>query len=33
MGVTKEIIWPGNGIDIPQKGDEVAMEYTGVQTC
>jgi FK506-binding protein 1 len=32
MGVTKEIIKPGNGVDIPKKNDEVSMEYTGART-
>lgn len=29
MGVTKEIINAGNGIDFPKTGDEVTMHYTG----
>ncbi|KAE8352269.1 peptidyl-prolyl cis-trans isomerase [Aspergillus coremiiformis] len=29
MGVTKELISPGNGQDYPQKGDNIAMDYTG----
>ncbi|KAF3129580.1 hypothetical protein TWF703_008867 [Orbilia oligospora] len=29
MGVTKELISPGNGTDYPQKGDTVSMHYTG----
>lgn len=29
MGVEKKILKPGNGVDFPSKGDEVAMEYTG----
>ncbi|OGM49875.1 hypothetical protein ABOM_001561 [Aspergillus bombycis] len=29
MGVTKQILKPGNGVDSPKKGDEVAMHYTG----
>ena len=29
MGVEKQIIKEGNGVDIPKKHDEVAMEYTG----
>lgn len=29
MGVTKQTLAPGNGTDVPQKGDEVAMHYTG----
>lgn len=30
MGVTKKQISPGNGVDKPQKGDTITMEYTGV---
>ena len=29
MGVEKKVINPGNGVDLPQKGDDVTMEYTG----
>ncbi|KAF3160283.1 FK506 binding protein proline rotamase rapamycin-binding protein [Orbilia oligospora] len=29
MGVTRDIISPGNGTDYPQKGDTVSMHYTG----
>lgn len=29
MGVTKQVIKPGNGTDMPKKGDEVTIEYTG----
>ncbi|KAE8408711.1 hypothetical protein BDV37DRAFT_238201 [Aspergillus pseudonomiae] len=29
MGVIKQTLAPGNGVDIPQKNDEVAMHYTG----
>ena len=29
MGVTKHTLKPGNGTDIPQKGDDVVIEYTG----
>jgi FK506-binding protein 1 len=29
MGVTKKLITPGNGVDKPQKGDTITMEYTG----
>ncbi|KAF2223749.1 putative FK506-binding protein 1 [Elsinoe ampelina] len=29
MGVTKKTIKPGNGVDKPQVGDTVTMEYTG----
>ena len=29
MGVTKRVITPGNGTDIPKKGDQVTIEYTG----
>lgn len=29
MGVQKKILKPGNGVDRPQKGDSVTMEYTG----
>lgn len=29
MGVTKTMISPGNGVDKPQKGDKITMEYTG----
>lgn len=29
MGVNKKIIKEGNGVDFPQKNDEVTMEYTG----
>jgi FKBP-type peptidyl-prolyl cis-trans isomerase len=29
MGVTKEIITPGNGADKPKAGDNVTMVYTG----
>lgn len=33
MGVTKETVRKGNGMDIPKKHDEVAMEYTGSTAC
>jgi FK506-binding protein 1 len=29
MGVEKRIVWLGNGVNLPQKGDTVTMEYTG----
>jgi FK506-binding protein 1 len=29
MGVTKHVIKSGNGVDRPQNGDTVTMEYTG----
>jgi len=29
MGVTKKQLKPGNGVDKPQKGDTITMEYTG----
>ncbi|PLB40520.1 FKBP-type peptidyl-prolyl cis-trans isomerase [Aspergillus candidus] len=29
MGVTKTLLREGNGVDIPQKGDNVAIHYTG----
>jgi FK506-binding protein 1 len=29
MGVTRKVLKPGNGVDKPQKGDEVTIEYTG----
>lgn len=29
MGVEKYVLKPGNGTDVPQKNDKVAMEYTG----
>ena len=29
MGVTKTVLEPGNGIDTPNKGDRVTIEYTG----
>jgi hypothetical protein len=29
MGVEKCVLRRGNGIDVPKKHDEVAMEYTG----
>lgn len=29
MGVTKELISPGNGVDKPKQGDTITMEYTG----
>jgi len=29
MGVTKQVIKQGNGVDKPKKGDNVSMEYTG----
>ncbi|KAK6506128.1 FK506-binding protein 1A [Arthrobotrys conoides] len=32
MGVTKELISPGNGTDYPSKGDTVSMHYTGTLT-
>lgn len=29
MGVTKQIISPGNGVDKAKEGDTITMEYTG----
>ena len=29
MGVTRDVLQPGNGSDKPQKADYVTMEYTG----
>lgn len=29
MGVTREVLTQGNGVDKPKKGDEVTIEYTG----
>ena len=29
MGVTKQVIKQGNGVDKPKNGDNVTMEYTG----
>lgn len=29
MGVTKTLLREGNGVDIPKKGDTVAIHYTG----
>lgn len=29
MGVTKKTLTPGNGQDIPKKGDTVSIHYTG----
>lgn len=29
MGVEKTILSQGNGVDFPNKGDTVAMHYTG----
>lgn len=29
MGVTKQQISPGNGVDKPKAGDNITMEYTG----
>lgn len=29
MGVTKQVIAPGNGVDKPKNGDTITMEYTG----
>ena len=29
MGVTRKVLKEGNGKDIPKKGDEVTIEYTG----
>ena len=29
MGVTKETIKAGNGVDQPKKGDDVTIQYTG----
>ena len=29
MGVTKQLITPGNGTDKPKQGDTITMEYTG----
>jgi len=32
MGVEKELILPGNGIDYPKVGDEVTIHYNGTLT-
>ncbi|KAL8799853.1 MAG: hypothetical protein Q9182_005602 [Xanthomendoza sp. 2 TL-2023] len=29
MGVTRKVLKEGNGTDIPKKGDQVTIEYTG----
>jgi len=29
MGVTKQVLSPGNGVDKPKAGDTITMEYTG----
>jgi len=29
MGVTKEVIKPGDGVNFPKKGDKLTMHYTG----
>ncbi|KAF4302737.1 hypothetical protein GTA08_BOTSDO08728 [Botryosphaeria dothidea] len=29
MGVTKQTLTPGNGVDRPRSGDDVTIEYTG----
>jgi FK506-binding protein 1 len=29
MGVTKNVLRPGNGVDKPVKGDDVIIEYRG----
>lgn len=29
MGVTKQLISAGNGVDKPRSGDTITMEYTG----
>ncbi|KAJ5397739.1 hypothetical protein N7509_005852 [Penicillium cosmopolitanum] len=29
MGVEKQTLVPGNGVDFPKKGDNVALHYTG----
>lgn len=29
MGVTKQTLKPGNGTDVPNKGDTVSIHYTG----
>lgn len=29
MGVTRKIVTKGNGVDKPEVGDEVTIEYTG----
>ncbi|KAG8531540.1 uncharacterized protein KY384_003169 [Bacidia gigantensis] len=29
MGVTRQVLQEGNGVDRPKKGDLVTMEYTG----
>lgn len=29
MGVTKQVLTAGNGVDKPKKGDTITMEYTG----
>ena len=32
MGVTKDVITPGDGAHFPKKGDTVTMHYTGTLT-
>ncbi|KAI8896956.1 hypothetical protein BC833DRAFT_595590 [Globomyces pollinis-pini] len=32
MGVTKELIKAGDGVNFPKKGDQVTMHYTGTLT-
>jgi FK506-binding protein 1 len=29
MGVEKKVLKRGNGVDMPKKHDEVAIQYTG----
>ena len=29
MGVLRKVLRPGNGVDQPQRGDRVTIEYTG----
>ncbi|MCJ1335531.1 FK506-binding protein 1B [Bachmanniomyces sp. S44760] len=29
MGVTRKLLKPGNGVDHPQDGDNVTIDYTG----
>lgn len=29
MAVEKKTLTPGNGVDFPKKGDNVALHYTG----